>query len=79
MATYNIKYKLNNVYVEQTPNKFDWNRVANFFVVELNYSDTISLPVKTYTAALAKAAVKAKIIAYLAKQTYDAEYTETIP
>jgi len=78
MATYNIKYKLSNVYTEQEPNKFGWNKVANFLVSELGYSDSISLPKEEFTATKAKSIVRAKIIDYLAKLVYDAEYTEEI-
>ncbi len=78
MVTYNIKYRLSDVYIEQVPNKFGWNKVANFLVVELGYSDSISLPVSEFTAVKAKAMVKTKIKDYLDKLKYDAEYQETI-
>jgi len=78
MAIYNIKYKLSDVYTEQEPNKFGWDKVANFLVVELGYSNLISLPKEEFTAKKAKAMVKAKIKDYLDKLKYDAEYQETI-
>ena len=78
MATYTIKYKLSKSYVEQEPNKYGWNEVANFLVVELGYSDSISMPVSEFTAQKAKAIVKAKIIEHLDSLKYEAEYTETI-
>ena len=78
MTTYNIKYKVSKNYVEQEPNKFGWNKVASFLVVELDYTYSISLPVKEFTTKKAKAIVKAKIIEHLDSLKYDAEYTETI-
>jgi len=78
MATYNIKYKLSDVYTEQEPNKFGWNKVASFLVSELGYADLISLPKEEFTAVKAKVMVKAKIKDYFDKLKYDAEYQETI-
>ncbi len=80
---YNIKYNATKQYGEVEPNRCAWSYIISFTVVELGYTDTVSLPVEGFTKLKAKAAVKAKIKDFLTKKAEEEEagqeeYTEEI-
>lgn len=80
---YNIKInKVFKQYVEQEPNRKDWNRTVVFSVAELGYQDSISIPLGGFSKKKAKEAIKAKIRDFLVKKAEEEanqeEYTEEI-
>lgn len=75
---YNIKYSANKQYGEVEPNRCAPIYVISFTVIELNYSDLISLEVDEFTKLKAKAMIKEKIKAHLAELAKQEEYQENI-
>ena len=75
---YNIKYNANKQYGEVEPNRCAPIYVINFTIVELGYSDSVSLPVEGFTKAKAKTLIKAKVKTHIAELPNVEEYKEEI-
>lgn len=79
MATYTVKLLAKDiVHKETAPNYHEPVIVLPFLVSALAYSDSVELPKEGFTKTEAKALVKDKIIAFLAKKAEEEDYEVTI-
>lgn len=79
MVTYTVRLLAKNIVHKETgPDYHEPVIIISFIVGELGYSDIIELPKAEFTKTKAKALVKQKIIAFLAKKAEEEEYQVTI-